>query len=80
MNDVVFFCLFTLPVVIGFTSNVQGEPVFSELAVNWFCEKSDWIGKVEDVKPVFLNFFFNKMDFNRQPFWGGGFFELWIVK
>jgi hypothetical protein len=45
--------------------NVRGEPVFSVMAAGWFCEKSGWIAKVEDVKPVLL-------DFNRQSFWGGG--------
>ena len=34
--------------------NVQREPVFSVMAASWFREKSGWIGKVEDVKPVFL--------------------------
>ena len=34
--------------------NVQGEPVFSVMAASWFCEKSRWIGKVEDVNPVLL--------------------------
>ena len=29
-----------------------GEPVFSVMVAGWFCEKSVWIGKVEDVKPV----------------------------
>ena len=24
------------------------------MAAGWFCEKSGWIGKVEDVKPVLL--------------------------
>ena len=33
-------------------SNVRGEPVFSVMTAGWFCEKSGWIGKVEDVKPV----------------------------
>jgi hypothetical protein len=33
-------------------ANVPGEPVFSVTAAGWFCEKSDWIGKVEDVKLV----------------------------
>ena len=33
--------------------NVKGEPVFSVMASNWFCEKSGWIGKMEDVKPMF---------------------------
>jgi hypothetical protein len=31
------------------------EPVFSVMAAGWFCEKSGWIGKVEDVKPMLLN-------------------------
>ena len=35
-------------------ANVRGEPVFSVMAAGWFCEKSGWIGKVEDVKPVLL--------------------------
>jgi hypothetical protein len=47
-----------------FPINVQGEPVFSVMAAGWFCEKSGWIGKVEDVKPV-LSFFFKKNGF--QP-------------
>jgi hypothetical protein len=34
--------------------NVQGELVFSVMDAGWFCEKSGWIGKVEDVKPVLL--------------------------
>jgi hypothetical protein len=33
---------------------------------------------VEDVKPVLLGK--KKSDFNRQPFWGGGFLPGWIVK
>ena len=53
-------------------SNVRGEPVFSVMAAGWFCEKSSWFGKVEDVKPVFLEEE-KKTDFNRQLFWGGGF-------
>ena len=57
--------------------NVRGEPVLSVMAAGWFCEKSGWIGKVEDVKPVFWK---KEMDFNRQPFWGGGFLPRWIVK
>ena len=36
--------------------NVRGEPVFSVMAAGWFCEKSGWIGKVEDVKPVLLKY------------------------
>ena len=35
-------------------ANVRGEPVFSVMAAGWFCGKSGWIGKVEDVKPVLL--------------------------
>ena len=33
-------------------SVLHGEPVFSVMAAGWFCEKSGWIGKLEDVKPV----------------------------
>ena len=33
-------------------SNVQGEPVFSVMAADRFCENSGWIRKVEYVKPV----------------------------
>jgi hypothetical protein len=33
--------------------NVRGEPVFSVMAAGWFCEKSGWIGKVEDVNQWF---------------------------
>jgi len=57
--------------------NVRGEPVFSVMAAGWFCEKSGWIGKVEDVKPVLI---LKKTDLNRQPFCGGGFLPGWIVK
>jgi len=32
--------------------NGWGEPVFSVMTPGWFCEKSGWIGKVEDVKLV----------------------------
>jgi hypothetical protein len=39
---------------VGDLGNVRGEPVFSVMAGGWFCEKSSWIGKVEDVKPVLL--------------------------
>ena len=35
-------------------TNGRGEPVFSVMAAGRFCEKSGWIGKVEDVKPVLL--------------------------
>ena len=35
-------------------ANVRGELVFSVMAGGRFCEKSGWIGKVEDVKPVLL--------------------------
>ena len=31
-------------------ANVRGEPVFSVMVADWFCEKSGWIGEVEDVK------------------------------
>ena len=27
---------------------------YDVLAAGWFCEKTGWIGKVEDVKPVFF--------------------------
>ena len=37
-----------------FHCNVRGEPVFCVMAAGWFCEKSTWIGEVEDVKPVLL--------------------------
>jgi len=60
-------------------SNVRGEPEFSVLAAGWFCEKSDWIRKVEDVIPMFFSKK-KKTDFNWQPFWGGGFLPKWIVK
>ena len=33
-------------------TNVRGELTFSVMADGWFSEKSDGIGKVEDVKPV----------------------------
>jgi hypothetical protein len=47
------------------------------MAASWFCEKSGWIGKVEDVKPMLLK---KTTDFNWQSFWGGGFLPGWIVK
>ena len=37
-----------------FGINVLGEPVFSVMGAGWFCEKSGWIGKVEDMKPMLL--------------------------
>ena len=40
--------------------NVREEPVFSVMAASWFCEKSGWIGKVEDVKLVLFFFFLKK--------------------
>jgi hypothetical protein len=43
------------------------------MAAGWFCEKSGWIGKVEDVKPLFFLIIKKNSDFNRQPFGGGGF-------
>ena len=58
-----------------FSLNVPEESVFNVMEAGWFCEKSGWIGKVEDVEPVF-----KKMDFHRQPFWGGGHLPGWIVK
>ena len=33
-------------------ANVRGEQVFNVMAAIWFCGKSGWNGKVEDVKPV----------------------------
>ena len=56
---------------MAISTNVRGEPVFSVMAAGCFCEKSSWIGKVEDVKRVLLQH--KKTDFNRQPFWGGAF-------
>ena len=55
--------------------NVKGEPVFNVMVASWFCEKSSWIGKAEDVKHVLLK----KTDFNRQPFEEEDFYvdELW---
>jgi hypothetical protein len=57
-------------------SNVRGEPVFSVMAANWFCEKSGWIGKVEVVKPVLLKEkristgnHFEEEDFYRYELW-----------
>jgi hypothetical protein len=56
--------------------NLVCEVALSVMAASWFFEKSGWIGKVEDVKPVLLK---TKLDFNWQSFWGGGFYphELW---
>ena len=39
---------------LGGVTNIRGEPVFNVMVAGWFCEKSGWIGKVEDVKPVLL--------------------------
>ena len=36
----------------GGGGNVQGKPIYSVMAAGWFCEKFNWIGKVENVKPV----------------------------
>ena len=57
--------------------NVQGEPVFSVMAAAWFYEKSVWIGKVEDVKPVLLKktkristgSYFEEEDFYPDELW-----------
>jgi hypothetical protein len=48
------------------------------MAAGWFSEKTGWIWKVEDVKPVFF-FHKKKTDFNRQPFEEEDFYldELW---
>ena len=35
----------------GPRDNVWGEAVFSAMMAGWCCEKSGWIGKVENVKP-----------------------------
>jgi hypothetical protein len=63
-------------------ANVRGEPVFSVMAARWFCEKSGWIGKVKDVKPVLLaNLKINlKKGFQPAPILRGGFLPGWIVK
>jgi hypothetical protein len=58
-------------------TNVRREPVFSVMAAGCICEKSGWLGKVEDVKLVLFE---KKLDFNWQPFWGGGFLPGWIMK
>jgi hypothetical protein len=58
--------------------NVRGEPVCSVMAAGWFCEKSGWIGSVEDVKPVFLKIKHQVSignHFEEEDFYPG-----WIVK
>ena len=65
--------------------NVRGEPVSSVMAAGWFCEKSGWIGKVEDVKPVLLkNKRFSSGNRLRRIFtWMnceiGGFHLVWFI-
>jgi hypothetical protein len=49
-------------------TNVWGEPVFSVMAAGWFCEKSGWMGKVEDVKPM--------LHMNCEI---GGFHSVWFI-
>ena len=59
------------------STNVWGEPVFnSVMAAGWFCEKSGWIRKVEDVKPVrfkkkriLIGNHFDKEDFYLDGLW-----------
>ena len=51
------------------------------MAAGWFCEKSGWIGKVEDAKPVLLkekristgNHFEEEKDFHPGELW-----NMWI--
>jgi hypothetical protein len=66
--------------------NVWGEPVFSVMAASWFCEKSGWIGKVEDVKPVLWkkNGFQPATTLRRRIFCPdeceiGGFHPVWFI-
>jgi hypothetical protein len=54
--------------------NVRGEPVVSVMAAGWFCEKSGWIGKVADVKPVLLKTkrISTGNHFKEEDFYSGG--------
>ena len=36
---------------------MSGGTIFSAMAAGWFCKKSDYIGKVEDVEPMKKNGF-----------------------
>ena len=56
------------------------------MAAGWFCEKSGWIGKVEDVKPVLLkkNGFqpatiLRRRIFTRMNCEIGGFHPVWFI-
>jgi hypothetical protein len=56
------------------------------MAAGWFCENFGWIGKVEDVKPVFLNKkristdnHFEEEDFYRMNCEIGGFHPDWYI-
>jgi hypothetical protein len=54
--------------------NVWGEPVFSVMESSWFCEKSGWIGKVEDVRPV-LSKIYKKLVLKKTWISTGNHFE-----
>jgi hypothetical protein len=56
-------------------NNVRGEPVFSVMVAGWFCGKSGWIGKVEDVKPVLLKtkLISTNNHFEEEDFYPDGF-------
>ena len=51
----------------------------SVMATGWFCEKSGWIGKVEDVKLVFLIRKQERISTGKH-FEEEGFLPGWIVK
>ena len=58
-------------------SNVHVEPVFSVLVAGWFCEKSGWIWKVEDVKQGLGDFWAQPAKI--RPFTTTGSLRIWPV-
>ena len=60
--------------------------IISVMAVGWFCEKSGWIGKVEDVKPVLLKTqristgnHFEEGEFYRDVLWNRQIHPVWFI-
>ena len=58
---------------------VRGEPVFSVMVAGWICEKSGWIGEVEDVKPVLLKKWISTGNhFEEEDFYPDELWNRWI--
>ena len=72
------------PQEVGLT-NVRGEPEFSVMVAGWFCEKSGWFGKVEDVpvlsktKRISTSNHFEEEDFYLDELWNKRFPPVWFI-